>query len=132
MEKTRNYFKEQTIEWLNTHIPDYADWIFTTIVLLWITFFSLVVHFVLHRLLIHWAGSRATASRWIWQKALFERKLFNRLALTLQGIILQTQAGLWLTSQSTLLLVIETATTLWIMTYATLALFSLLDVLEDI
>lgn len=120
------------LEWLNTHVPEYADWIFVAIALLWIAFFSLVIHFVLHRLLIRWAGSRATASRQIWQKALFERKLFNRLALTLQGIILQIQAGLWLDHQSALLLAIETATRLWILIFGTLALFSLLDALQDI
>ena len=94
MEKTRTHFKEYLIEWLNTHVPDDADWIFAAIALLGIAFFSLVIHFVLHRLLVQWAGSRATASRQIWQKALFEHKRFNRIALTLQGIIIQIQAGL--------------------------------------
>ena len=132
MEKTRNYFKEFMLEWLSTHVPAYADLIFAAIALLWIAFVSLVIHFVLHRLLLKWAGSRATASRQIWQQALFERKLFGRLALTLQGIIIQIQAGLWLDSQSTLLLTIETATRLWFLIFGTLALFSLLDALQDI
>lgn len=132
MEKTRNYFKGHITEWLNTHVPDYADWIFTAIALLWIVFFSLVIHFVLHRLLIKWAGSRATASRRIWQKALFERKLFNRLALTVQGIILHLQAGFWLGNQPTLMAAIETATNLWILIFGSLAIFSLLDALQDI
>ncbi len=132
MEKTRSYFKEYMIGWLNTHLPDYADWIFAAIVLLWIAFFSMVIHFVLHRLLIQWAGSRATTSRQIWQKALFERKLFNRLALTLQGIILQIQAGLWLDNQPTLLMAIEIAMRLWILIFGTLALFSLIDALQNI
>lgn len=132
MEKIRGFFKEYLMEWLNTHLPAYSDLIFTAIVLVWIIIFSLAVHFILHHLLIKWAGSRATASRQIWQKALFERKLFNRLALTLQGIIIQVQAGLWLESDSSLLLVIETATEVWILVFASLAMFSLLDVLQDI
>ncbi len=132
MDETRNFFKGYIIEWLNTHAPDYADWIFTAIALLWIVFFSLAVHFVLHRILIKWAGSQVTASRLIWQKALFERKLFNWLALTLQGIIIQIQAGLWLGSYPTLLKALETATSLWILIFATLSLFSLLDALQDI
>ncbi|MDY0212294.1 MAG: mechanosensitive ion channel [Desulfuromonadaceae bacterium] len=132
MEKTRNHFKEYIFEWLSTHIPEYADWIFAAIALVWIAIFSLAVHFILHRLLLKWAGSRATVSRWIWQKALFERKLFNRLAFTLQGIIIQSQARLWLDDETTLLSTIETATHLWILIFGTLSLFSLLDVLEDI
>src|SRR5690554_4506902 len=132
MENTRNHFKEYIFEWLNTHIPEYADWLFAAIALLWIAAFSLLVHFVLHRLLLKWASGRATASRQIWQKALFERKLFNRLALTLQGIIIQSQARLWLDSETNLLAVIEMATQMWILVFGTLAMFSLLDALQDI
>lgn len=132
MDKTRLFFKGYMIEWLNTHVPDYADWIFTAIALVWIVLFSLAVHFVLHRLLLRWAGSQATASRWIWQRALFEYKLFNRLALTLQGIIIHIQAGLWLGKQPNLVLIIETTSSLWILVFGTLALFSLLDALQNI
>lgn len=132
MDKIRSFFKEFIVGWLNAYVPAYSDLIFAAIFLLWVAFISLIIHFVLHRLLIKWAGSRATASRQIWQKALFERKLFNRLAFTLQGIIIQLQAGLWLSSESVLLLVIETATRLWFLIFGTLALFSLLDALQDI
>lgn len=132
MEKNRNSLKESMLDWLNTHIPGYSDLIFATIVMAWITFLSLLIHFVLHRLLIKWASSRMTESRQIWKKALFEHKLFNRLALTLQGIILQIQASLWLDSPSTLLLTIDTAARLWILIFGTMTLFSLLDALQDI
>lgn len=132
MEKTRIIFQKYLNEWLNTNIPEYADLIFTAIALVWIIFFSLVVHFVLHRMLIKWAESRVTASRRIWKKALFEGKLFNRLAFTLQGIIIQIQAGLWLSSQSTLLVIIETATRLCILIFGTLTVFSLLDAFLEI
>ena len=120
------------IEWLNIHVPAYADWIFTGLALLWIIIFSLIVHFTLHRLLLRWAGSRATTSRWIWQKALFEHKLFNRLALALQGFIIHIQAGLWLSNRPTLEQIIETVSSLWILIFGTLALFSLLDALQAI
>ncbi|MDY0219970.1 MAG: mechanosensitive ion channel [Desulfobacterium sp.] len=132
MERTRDFFQKFIIEWLNTHVPEYADLIFTAIALVWIIFFSLVLHFVLHRLVIRWAESRATASRSIWQKALFEGKLFNRLALTFQGIIIQIQAGLWLSSQSALLAFVDTVIRMCILIFSTLTVFSLLDALLEI
>lgn len=132
MDKVRLFFIEHINQWLNTHIPDYADWIFTALALLWIVVFSLGVHFVLHRLLFKWVGSRVTVSRWIWKKALFENNLFNRLALTLQGIIIHIQAGLWLGKKPVIEQAIETIMSLWILIFGTLALFSLLDALEAI
>ncbi|MDD2557141.1 MAG: mechanosensitive ion channel [Desulfuromonadaceae bacterium] len=132
MEKTQNYLKDYILKWLNANIPEYADWIFVAIALLWIAAFSLAVHFILHRLLLKWARSRATASRWIWQRALFERNLFKRLALTLQGIIIQSQAKLLLDSGSTLVKTIEIATSVWILIFGTLSIFSMLDMLQDI
>jgi miniconductance mechanosensitive channel len=132
MDTKTNSFKQYISSWLTTYIPDYADLIFAIAVLIWIAFLSLLIHFILHRLVIKWASSRVTESRQIWKKELFEHKLFNRLALTLQGIILQIQAGLWLDSPSTLLLTIDTAARVWILIFGTMALFSLLDALQDI
>lgn len=132
MDKIRIFFKEYIIEWLNTYVPNYADWIFTIIALLWIFIFSLIVHVVLHRFLLQWAGSRATASRHIWKKALFQGKLFNRLAFTLQGIIIHIQVGLWLSNQPIFLTLLETTASLWVLIFGALTLFSLLDALQDI
>ncbi|MDY0375959.1 MAG: mechanosensitive ion channel [Desulfobacterium sp.] len=132
MERTRNFFQKFIMEWLETYIPEYADLIFTAIALIWIIFFSLVLHFVLHRLVIKWAGSRVTASRMIWQKALFENKLFNRLAFTFQGIIIEIQAGLWLSGHPDLLTLVNTITRICILIFGTLTVFSLLDALLEI
>jgi miniconductance mechanosensitive channel len=132
MDKTRDFFQKFIIEWLNAHVPEYADLIFTAIALVWIVLFSLVLNFVLHRLVIRWAGSRVTASRRIWQKALFEGQLFNRLALTFQGIIIEIQAGLWLSSHSALLVFVDTIIRMCILVFGTLTFFSLLDALLEI
>ena len=132
MENARDFFQKFIIEWLNTHIPEYADLIYTAVALVWIILFALLIHFILHRLVIRWAGSRVTTSRRIWQKALFEGKLFNRLAFTLQAIIIQIQADLWLSSQSALLMLIETIIRMCILIFATLTFFSMLDAFLEI
>ncbi|WP_420827155.1 mechanosensitive ion channel family protein [Oceanisphaera litoralis] len=118
--------------WLNAYIPQYAGLAYTAAVLLLIIIISATIHFVLHRVVISWVGSRAQASRQVWRKAFFERKLFNRLAQTLQGIIIHIQAGLWLDGDALALPVIQTAAHLWILLYGLLSLFALLDALLDI
>jgi len=49
----------------------------------------------------------------------------------LKGVILYTQARIWLDSDSAELPVIETASGLWILLYALLTLYALLDTLHD-
>ncbi|WP_298719946.1 mechanosensitive ion channel domain-containing protein [uncultured Oceanisphaera sp.] len=118
--------------WLKAYIPEYSALAYTAAVLLLIGIISVAIHFILHRVVLTWVGSRARIARQVWRQAFFERKLFNRLALTLQGIIIYIQAGLWLSSSSVLLPVLQTMTNLWILLYGLLSLFSLLDALLDI
>ncbi len=118
--------------WLNAHIPQYAGLAYTAAVLLLIILISATIHFVLHRVVISWVGSRAQGNRQVWRKAFFERKLFNRLAQTLQGIIIHIQAGLWLDGDALALPIIQTAAHLWALLYGLLSLFALLDALLDI
>ena len=118
--------------WLKAYIPEYAAMAYTAAVLLLIGLISAAIHFILHRVVLTWVGSRARSARQVWRQAFFERKLFNRLALTLQGIIIYIQAVLWLNSDSVLLSVLQTMTLLWILLYGLLSLFSLLDALQDI
>lgn len=118
--------------WLETHIPQFSGLAYTAAVLLLITLISAAIHFVLHRVVLAWVEGRARGFRQVWRQAFFERKLFNRLALTLQGIIIYIQSGLWLNSDSVLLPVLQTMTNLWILLYGLLSLFALLDALQDI
>ena len=117
---------------LDKYIPQFSDLIYTLAVVLLIILISAGIHFLLHRVAISWVGGRARGNRQIWRKAFFERKLFSRLALTLQGIIIYIQAGVWLESESTLLPIIQAAAHIWILLYSMLSLFSLLDALLDI
>ncbi|MFP2770257.1 mechanosensitive ion channel family protein [Oceanisphaera sp. KMM 10153] len=118
--------------WLDTHVPQFSALAYTAAVLLLIIIISAAIHFVLHRVVLKWVEGRARGSRQLWRQAFFERKLFNRLALTLQGIIIYTQAGLWLDGDGLSLPVIQTAAHLWILLYGLLSLFALLDALLDI
>ena len=118
--------------WLDKYIPQFSALVYTAAAILLIILISAGIHFLLHRVVIAWVGSRAQGNRQIWRQAFFERKLFSRLALTLQGIIIYIQAGLWLESESTLLPIIQSTAHIWVLLYSMLSLFSLLDALLDI
>ncbi|ART80725.1 mechanosensitive ion channel family protein [Oceanisphaera avium] len=117
---------------LDKYVPQFSGLIYTGTALLLIVLISAFIHFVLHRVVIAWIGSQSKGDRRIWRKAFFERKLFSRFALMLQGIIIYIQAGLWLDADATLLPIIEIVAHIWILFYSLLSLFSLLDALLDI
>lgn len=117
---------------LDKYVPQYSDLLYTIAALLLIALLSGVIHFLLHKVVLTWVGSRAKGARRVWRKAFFERQLFSRTALLLQGVIIYSQAGLWLESSSALLPLIQSVAHIWILLYSLLALFSLLDALLDI
>lgn len=93
---------------------------------------SLVLHFILHRVVIRGLEKLARSSGQVWPVAFFERSLFNRLALVVQGIVIYIQAGIWFVEGSTLQVLIQTLSHLSILFFGLLALFSLLDTLLDL
>lgn len=124
--------KNELLSWLEQQNLQNAELIYVSIVIAIIALTSLIIHFILHRVVIRLISHRAAQSQGVWQRALFQNKLFSRLALTLQGFILYTQARIWLESGSDSLAVIEVVTHLWVLLFATLSLFALLDTLEQV
>lgn len=124
--------KEDLVNWLQAlGMADSERAYFLTAIGL-IALTSIVIHFVLHRVVLKFLGKDARNSEQVWRRALFRRKLFTRIALTLQGVIIYTQARIWLDPESVALPAIEVVTHLWVLIYALLSLFSLLDTLEDV
>lgn len=93
---------------------------------------AVVVHFILHRLVLRAFEKRARASQHLWLQIITQNKLFHRLAFTLQGIIVNIQATLWLQKGSEAAEILSTCARLWVMIYAMLAFFSLLDVIFNL
>jgi miniconductance mechanosensitive channel len=92
---------------------------------------SLLIHLILHRVVLRFLA-REREQEAIWRNALFGHKLFSRLALTLQGVVVFSMANAFLEPDSVVLALIETLTHLWIILFALLALFSLLDTVETL
>ncbi|GAB4192833.1 MAG: mechanosensitive ion channel [Wenzhouxiangellaceae bacterium] len=93
---------------------------------------SLIIHLLLHRVVIRLIGHSRREDRAQWRQALFGGKLFSRLALTVQGVVVYTLAGTLLASETVAMQVIEMLTHLWIILFSLLALFSLLDAIETL
>ncbi|NIY47478.1 mechanosensitive ion channel family protein [Cedecea colo] len=102
------------------------------IILSIIFIFSLIVHFILHSIVLRTFEKRAKSSQHLWLQIITENKLFQRLALTLQGIIVNIQAVLWLQKGTDISTILIIGAQLWIMLYSLLSLFSLLDVVYNL
>ncbi|ATG75400.1 miniconductance mechanosensitive channel [Zobellella denitrificans] len=122
----------QVMNWLEAYQLEFSDLIALLLVLGFILATSVIIHLVLHRLVLRAVETLARRSRHWWKRVLFDSKLFNRLAFTLQGVIIHVQAGLWLSGGGLTLAVIQTLAHLWILLFGLLSLFSLLDALLDI
>lgn len=94
-----------------------------------ILFTAVVVHLILHKVVLRAFEKRALASSHLWLQIITQNKLFHRLAFTLQGIIVNVQAVLWLQKGSEAAEILTTVAQLWVMIYAMLSFFSLLDVI---
>ncbi|POT58287.1 miniconductance mechanosensitive channel [Citrobacter amalonaticus] len=93
---------------------------------------AVIVHIILHWIVLRTFEKRATASSRLWLQIITQNKFFHRLAFTLQGIIVNIQAALWLQKGSEAAEILTTCAQLWIMMYALLSLFSLLDVILNL
>lgn len=88
---------------------------------------SLLIHWLFHKVMVKVVDKMTRKSRHIWRAILFEKKLFSRLALTVQGVIIFIQINLWLNPEGALFNWTQTLTLLWITLFLLLTLFSLVN-----
>ncbi|MGK7296907.1 MAG: mechanosensitive ion channel family protein [Candidatus Wenzhouxiangella sp. M2_3B_020] len=123
--------KDQLMQWMNRlGVPEAPEYYLLAVAVL-IVVVSLTLHFVLHRVVLRFLARGQHKGRRNWRKTLFGHKLFSRLALVLQGVVVFSMADAFLETDSLILAFIETVTHLWIILFALLALFSLLDAVEE-
>ncbi|ADU65024.1 mechanosensitive ion channel family protein [Desulfurispirillum indicum] len=123
---------ESMKKWLSAYGVEMTELVMVISALALIFTISLVIHVVLHWGVIRNAERMARKSATPWKSAFFERSLFNRLALALQGIIIYVQADLWLSPEVFVQPLLQTLAHLWVLFFALLSLFSLLDTLLDL
>lgn len=121
--------QQQITRWLEQFGLEFGGVMSLLMVLGLIVLISVVIHLVLHRVVLAALQRRGQQSQRVWQQAITQYKLFQRVALLLQGVIISIQTTLWLQSGSQTQAVIVTAAQVWILAFTLLSLFSLLDTL---
>ncbi|EMW1013320.1 mechanosensitive ion channel [Serratia marcescens] len=121
--------QQQITRWLEQFGLEFGGVMSLLMVLGLIVLISVAIHLVLHRVVLTALQRRGQQSQRVWQQAITQYKLFQRVALLLQGVIISIQATLWLQSGSQTQAVIVTAAQVWILAFTLLSLFSLLDTL---
>lgn len=122
---------EHLTQWLHQlGVPDTPVYYLLAVTLL-IFAVSLVVHVMLHRIVLRHMARDQQSGRRNWRKTLFSHHLFARLALVIQGVVVFAMADGFLQQGTLILSFIETVTHLWIILFSLLALFSLLDGIEE-
>jgi miniconductance mechanosensitive channel len=94
-----------------------------------IVLISALIHLIFHQIVSRLVRKLTRKGRQTWEAILFERHLFSRLALTIQGIILFIQAGLWLNPKYFFHDWLQNISQFWIVIFMTLTLFSVVDAL---
>jgi miniconductance mechanosensitive channel len=120
--------KDYFISWLSAMGIQLTPLQTNLAVVAFILIISLIIHWVFHQIVIKLVKKMTGKSRNTWRKILFEKKLFKRLALTIQGVILFIQTSLWLNPQSMLHSILQNLSLIWITLFITLTLYSLVDV----
>lgn len=120
--------KDYLINWLTAMNIQLTPAQMSLTLLVVIIIISLIIHWIFHQVVHKLVKKLTHQSRHIWHKMLFEEKLFNRLALTVQGIILFIQTDLWINPESKLHGILQTLSLLWITLFVTLTLYSMVDV----
>ncbi|WLD59261.1 mechanosensitive ion channel family protein [Salinispirillum sp. LH 10-3-1] len=118
--------------WLDSYDIPNADLLSILGMLGLIVLISIIIHLMLHRGVLRLVDNLTRDKKRVWNAALFERKLFNRFAFTIQGIIIHVQAGLWLPTESVIRSGIQLVAQLWILGMALLTFFALLDTLLNL
>ena len=121
--------QQQITRWLEQFGLEFGGVMSLLMVLGLIVLISVMIHLVLHRVVLAALQRRGQQSQRVWQQAITQYKLFQRVALLLQGVIISIQATLWLQRGSHTQAVIVTAAQVWILAFTLLSLFSLLDTL---
>ena len=93
-----------------------------------ILFTAVVVHLILHKVVLR-AFEKTGAGQQPGCKSSRRINSFTDWPFTLQGIIVNVQAVLWLQKGSEAAEILTTVAQLWVMIYAMLSFFSLLDVI---
>lgn len=98
----------------------------------YILIITLLAHFILHRVVLRTLEKRSAKMDTPWLKSFIQSKLFHRIALTLEGVLVNFQMVLFLKAGSHVGMIVSICAQIWILLFALLSFFSLLDVVHKL
>lgn len=93
---------------------------------------AVLLHWVLHRVVLGRLRRLAEASTREWPRVLVGRQVFDRAALSVQGIVVLVQTRVWLEPGDFARGALEVGAQVWVVLFATLTLFAILDGVGDV
>ncbi|EGQ8195185.1 MULTISPECIES: mechanosensitive ion channel family protein [Vibrio harveyi group] len=114
--------------WLSQYDIQISQLIQISEALVLIFIIAIIIHLVLHKGVVTWLKRCSEKSHNVWRNALFSSNLFSRISMLIQGVVISIQANLWLSQESAIRETLLTVLELWVVLYATLSIFSLLNV----
>lgn len=92
-----------------------------------IAVFATILHIFLHKIILKSIKKYNKKNPNIITASMLEFNLFRRLALLVQGIIVNIQIHIWTKADSFLFDIVETFSSIWILVFGLLALYSIID-----
>ncbi|HHR6222535.1 mechanosensitive ion channel [Providencia alcalifaciens] len=120
--------QQQLLGWARQFNQDYATLASLLMVLGLILIVALILHLFLHKILLPSIEKRGLKAGSGWQHQLTQYNLFNRIAFIIQGIVVNIQSTLWLSSGSTPQMVLNVASQAWCLLFGLLTIYSILDI----
>ena len=133
MEETRKQVRDYVIDIFSQYMPGNVWLWYDALVLIWIAITACLLHFILrggakfiiqkylsHRFIAYGAATKELALR-----------LLSRISFVIQGLVVASQAQLWLLPETGFLHLITVITDQWIIIFLLLVLFTVLDILQD-
>ena len=93
---------------------------------------TLLVHFILHRVVLRTLEKHAVKRNTLWLNSFTQSKLFHRIALTIEGVVVNFQLVLCLEAGSHVGTVFSICAQMWILLFTLLSFFSTLDVVNKL
>lgn len=124
--------REYLIQWLKQLGIETTPLVIVSAVITVIVLVSIIIHLFLHLIVLGTIKRQHKKQPRVWTHLFLDHGLFQRLALTIQGMIIHAQINLWMPKDSFIHDVAIMCAEVWIMVFGLLSLFSVFNTLNDL
>ncbi|RKS85211.1 miniconductance mechanosensitive channel [Orbus hercynius] len=107
----------------------YPDLVALGLIICLIVVITIITHLILHKVILKSIECHyAQKGRDKWMNLFIKHQFFNRIILTLQGLVVYIQAKVWLNNDELIQTILLVVSQIWILIFITLSFFSILDI----